>query len=305
MTEITTALPIENHRPLTPASTSTSGTSLARYRHLPITVIEPKEGWLSLDLAELWRSRELLFYFCWRDVKIRYKQTFLGVVWAILQPALLMVVFSIFFARIGKGEENTIPFPLFICAGILPWTFFATALANAANSVVSAERMISKIYFPRLLLPLSSVGAALVDFTIAIVLLGFMLIWYGIMPAATVFLLPFVVVIIGLCAAGLGIFLAALNVNYRDFRYIIPFLIQVGLFATPAIYLSPELISPTMQKWLWLNPMQALVTSFRAALLGTELPWLALGLATLMSCAFFLLGIVYFRRVEGSFADNI
>lgn len=299
------AVTLENLIPLTPSTTSTPDSTHVKHRLLPVTVVEPKEGWFSLDLPELWRSRELLFYFCWRDVKIRYKQTFLGVVWAILQPALLMVVFSIFFARIGKGEGSTLPFPLFICAGILPWTFFATALTNAANSVVGAERMISKIYFPRLLLPLSSVGAALVDFVIAILLLGVMLLWYGIVPAATAILLPVLVFIIGICAAGLGIFLAALNVNYRDFRYIIPFLIQVGLFATPAIYLSPELISPTMQKWLWLNPMQALVTSFRAALLGMELPWLSLCLATLMSLAFFVFGVLYFRRVEGSFADNI
>jgi lipopolysaccharide transport system permease protein len=270
-----------------------------------VTVIEPKESWFHVDLGELWRSRELLYFFCWRDVKIRYKQTFLGVAWAILQPALLMVVFSIFFGRLNNSEKATIPFPLFICAGILPWTFFATALSNAANSVVGAERMISKIYFPRLLLPLSSVGAALVDFLIAIGLLGVMLLWYGIAPAATALLLPVIIFIIGLTAAGLGIFLAALNVNYRDFRYIVPFLIQVGLFATPAIYLSPELISPTVQQWLWLNPMHALVSSFRAALFGMEIPWISLYLASLVALVLFTLAVLYFHKVEGTFADNI
>jgi lipopolysaccharide transport system permease protein len=284
---------------------TSSGTISHRDHARPVTVIEPKESWFHVDLAELWRSRELLYFFCWRDVKIRYKQTFLGVAWAILQPALLMVVFSIFFGRLNNSEKVTIPFPLFICAGILPWTFFATALSNAANSVVGAERMISKIYFPRLLLPLSSVGAALVDFLIAIGLLGVMLLWYGIVPSPTALLLPVIIFIIGLTAAGLGIFLAALNVNYRDFRYIVPFLIQVGLFATPAIYLSPELISPTVQQWLWLNPMHALVSSFRAALFGMEIPWISLYLASLVALVLFTLAVLYFHKVEGNFADHI
>lgn len=287
------------------ATSISSGTTLHREHARPVTVIEPKESWFHVDLGELWRSRELLYFFCWRDVKIRYKQTFLGVAWAILQPALLMVVFSIFFGRLNNSEKATIPFPLFICAGILPWTFFATALSNAANSVVGAERMISKIYFPRLLLPLSSVGAALVDFLIAIGLLGVMLLWYGVAPAVTALLLPVIIFIIGLTAAGLGIFLAALNVNYRDFRYIVPFLIQVGLFATPAIYLSPELISPAVQQWLWLNPMHALVSSFRAALFGMEIPWISLYLASLVAMVLFTLAVLYFHKVEGTFADNI
>lgn len=287
------------------ATPISSGTISHREHARPVTVIEPKESWFHVDLAELWRSRELLYFFCWRDVKIRYKQTFLGVAWAILQPALLMVVFSIFFGRLNNSEKATIPFPLFICAGILPWTFFATALSNAANSVVGAERMISKIYFPRLLLPLSSVGAALVDFLIAIGLLGVMLLWYGVAPAVTALLLPVIIFIIGLTAAGLGIFLAALNVNYRDFRYIVPFLIQVGLFATPAIYLSPELISPTVQQWLWLNPMHALVSSFRAALFGMEIPWISLYLASLVALVLFTLAVLYFHKVEGNFADHI
>jgi lipopolysaccharide transport system permease protein len=290
---------------LSSASNTHSGTILHREHIRPVTVIEPKESWLHLDLPELWRSRELLYFFCWRDVKIRYKQTFLGVAWAILQPALLMVVFSVFFGRLNNSDKATIPFPLFICAGILPWTFFATALTNAANSVVGAERMISKIYFPRLLLPLSSVGAALVDFLIAIGLLGVMLLWYGIAPAAQALLLPLVIFFIGITAAGLGIFLAALNVNYRDFRYIVPFLIQVGLFATPAIYLSPELISPKVQQWLWLNPMHTLVGSFRAALLGMTMPWTELLIAMVLSVTIFSLSIIYFRKVEGTFADNI
>lgn len=286
-------------------ATSTSGTSLSRHRTLPVTIIEPRQSWLGLGLGELWRSRELLFYLCWRDVKIRYKQTFLGVAWAILQPALLMVVFSLFFGRLSQSEASPVPFPLFICAGILPWTFFATALSNAANSVVSSERMISKIYFPRLLLPLSSVGAALVDFLIAIVLMGAMLIWYGVMPAATIVLVPVLILLIGMTAAGLGIFLAALNVNYRDFRYIIPFLIQIGLFATPTIYLAPDLLGGKMQNLLWLNPMAAIIASFRAAIFGTEIPWLQLAGATVLSAGMLVLGMMYFRRVEGTFADHI
>ncbi|HMO34616.1 MAG TPA: ABC transporter permease [Gemmatales bacterium] len=273
--------------------------------HRPVTVIEPKENWFHLDWGELWRARELLYYFCWRDVKIRYKQTFLGVAWAILQPALLMVVFSLFFGRLNKVDHVSLPFPLFICAGILPWTFFATAMGNAANSVIGAERMISKIYFPRLLLPLSSVGAALVDFMISIGLLVVMLLWYDVAPAFTSVLLPLIVVLIAMTAAGLGTLLAALNVSYRDFRYIVPFLIQVGLFVTPSIYLLPEFISPGMERWLWWNPMHVLVGSFRAALLGAPIPWSQLVLASIFSCSLFVLALFYFHRVEGTFADNI
>lgn len=286
-------------------SSSASGSSLHRHKALPVTIIEPKLSGMGLGLGELWRSRELLFFLCWRDVKIRYKQTFLGVVWAILQPALLMVVFSLFFGRLSHSEASPVPFPLFICAGILPWTFFATALSNAANSVISSERMISKIYFPRLLLPLASVGAALVDFLIAIVLLGAMLLWYGVMPATSIVLVPLLILLIGITASGLGIFLAALNVNYRDFRYIIPFLIQIGLFATPTIYLAPDLLGNKMQHLLWLNPMAAIIASFRAAIFGTEIPWLQLGGAALLSCVVLVWSMIYFRRVEGTFADHI
>lgn len=291
--------------PSTSPTTSASGTLHTRQKLRLVTIIEPNESWHGLGLGELWRSRELLFFLCWRDVKIRYKQTFLGIVWAILQPALLMVVFSLFFGRLSQSEASPVPFPLFICAGILPWTFFATALANAANSVVSSERMISKIYFPRLLLPLSSVGAALVDFLIAIVLMGVMLLWYGVVPATSVILVPVLILLIGITAAGMGIFLAALNVNYRDFRYIIPFLIQIGLFATPTIYLAPDLLGGRMQNLLWLNPMAAIIASFRAAIFGTEIPWFQLGAAVLVASGVLFLSMVYFRRVEGTFADNI
>lgn len=270
-----------------------------------VTIIEPTQRWTGLDLRELWRARELLFFLTWRDVKIRYKQTFLGVAWAVLQPALLMVVFTLFFGRLHNAQPGDLPVPLFICAGILPWTFFATALANAANSVVGAERMISKIYFPRLLLPLSSVGAALVDFLIAVGLLGVMMLWYQVPPGLTIVLAPILVLLIALTAAGLGILFAALNVNYRDFRYIIPFLIQVGLFMTPAIYLAGDLISPRMEQWLMLNPMHALVSSFRAALFGLPIPWLGLGVALVISASVFVAGVLYFRHVEGTFADNI
>lgn len=270
-----------------------------------VTVIEPTQRWGVFDWQELWRARELLYFLTWRDVKIRYKQTFLGVAWAVLQPALLMVVFTLFFGRLHQAQPGDLPIPLFICAGILPWTFFATGLTNAANSVVGAERMISKIYFPRLLLPLSSVGAALVDFAIAVGLLGVLMLWYQVPPAVTIVLVPLVVLIIACTAAGLGILLAALNVNYRDFRYIIPFLIQVGLFLTPNIYLSADLLSPRMEQWLLLNPMHALVGGFRAALLGLPISWISLLVALLISLTVFMLGVLYFRRVEGTFADNI
>jgi lipopolysaccharide transport system permease protein len=272
---------------------------------LPRTVIEPARGWQGLHWAELWRFRELLYFFCWRDVRIRYKQTFLGAAWAVLQPGLLLLVFSLFFGRLGSSSDMTMPYPLFVCAGILPWTFFATALANAANSVVSSERLVTKVYFPRLLLPLSSVGAALVDFVIAIGLLMAVMAWYGVGPSPWMVLVPFVMAVLALAALGVGTLLAALNVYYRDFRYIVPFMIQVGLFATPTIYLATDKMGPHVKAWLWLNPVTGPIAMFRACIIGGELPWGPFFAAAGWSAILTIVGALYFRRVEDTFADRI
>lgn len=274
----------------------------------PVTVIEPRPGWRAIDLHELWRSRELLYFLTWRDVKVKYKQAALGAAWAIIQPFMTMVVFTIFFGRFAGMEERTggLPYPIFVYTGLLPWTFFSTALTSSGNSMVGNQNLITKVYFPRLLIPLASVGAGLVDFAIAFVILVGMMLWYSIYPGFGLVLLPLLVLFTALAALGIGTLFAALTVTYRDFRYVIPFLVQLWLFVTPVIY--PTTILP--ERWQWvlaLNPVAGLIDAFRFALLGEAAEWSPLNL--LISCAVtivvFVIGILYFRRLERHFADIV
>jgi lipopolysaccharide transport system permease protein len=287
------------------------------------TVIEARPGWKFLDLTALWRYRELLFFLAWRDVKVRYKQTLLGAAWAILQPTLMMVVFSVFLGKLAGLPSGGFPYPVFVYAGLLPWTFFATALANAGNSVVASEQLITKVYFPRLIIPFSAVGAALVDFAMAFLVLFGLMLFYSITPTLSFLLLPLLVVLATLAALGVGTFLAALNVSYRDFRYLIPFLLQLWMFATPSIYMqnpepAPEAAAAqavevsgtdallsTVRRLLDFNPMTGLIAFFRSAILGGRLPWDQLAFSGMMIVALFAVGCYYFRRVEDSFADII
>ena len=202
------------------------------------TVIRPAGRWQLINARELWHYRELVAFLAWRDVKVRYKQTLLGAAWAVLQPVLMMVVFSIFFSRLAGVSSGDVPYPLFAYAGLLPWTFFSTAVAGAGNSIIGSERLITKIYFPRLAIPFAAVGAAVVDFAIACGLLVVLMIYYGVRPGVGMLLIPVVFLPIALTALGIGTLLAALNVSYRDFRYVIPFLIQLWMFATPTIYMQ-------------------------------------------------------------------
>ena len=206
---------------------------------LPRTFIRPPQGWQLVNARELWQYRELLYFLTWRDVKVRYKQTVLGAAWAILQPLLMMVVFSVFFGRLAHVDSGGMPYPLFAFAGLLPWTFFATAIANAGNSVVGSERLITKIYFPRLAIPFASVGAALVDFAVAFGMLFVLMLYYQVSPTVNLLAVPLAVLLFLLAALGVGTLLAALNVAYRDFRYVIPFLVQLWMFATPTVYMQP------------------------------------------------------------------
>jgi lipopolysaccharide transport system permease protein len=239
-------------------------------------------------------------------VKVRYKQTVLGAAWAILQPAMMMAVFTIFFSRLAGMSSGDTPYPLFVLAGLLPWFFFSTAVANASNSVVGSERLITKIYFPRLAVPFASVGAAVVDFLVAINLLFVMMLAYETAPSWNVFLAPLIFAIVVLTATGLGTLLAALNVAYRDFRYVIPFLIQVGMFATPTIYMQPTGHEGRSIEWLLVaNPMTSLITGFRACVLGGPIPWVGLAVALVISILIFIFGCLYFRKVEDRFADII
>jgi len=293
-----TATPAEGARPAEPDGP-------------PLTVIEPPRGWHLPDVGELWRFHELIGFLVWRDVKVRYKQTLLGAAWAVLQPALMMVVFTIFFSRMAKvptagyGPDE---YPLFVFAGLLPWTFFSTAVANAGNSLVASERLITKVYFPRLAVPLAAVGAALVDFAVASGLLGVLMLWYGHGPGGWGLLLaPVFVVLMLLLAVGVGAFLGALNVSYRDFKYVIPFMVQLWMYATPTVYSQPT--GSELGGWLRvlmaLNPMTALIAGFRAAVLGGPCDWGQAALAAAVSVVVFVGGCVYFRRVEDSFVDRI
>ncbi len=276
----------------------------------PLTVIRPPRGWRLIDLAELWRFHELIFFLAWRDVKVRYKQTLLGAAWAVLQPALMMVVFTIFFSRMAKVSTEGFSegeYPLFVFAGLLPWTFFATAVSNGGNSVVGSERLITKIYFPRLAIPFATVGAALVDLAVASGLLAVLMLWFGRPPGWGLLMAPLFVALMTLLAVGVGTFLAALNVSYRDFKYVIPFLVQLWMYATPTVYSQPS--DSELGGWLHallaLNPMTALIAGFRSAALGGPIDWMQVGIAAAVSAAVFVGGCLYFRRVEDSFADLI
>lgn len=277
----------------------------------PETVLRPPTGWKLINFRELWQFRDLLYFLTWRDVKIRYKQTILGASWAVLQPALMMVVFTVFFGRLVEVETGGMPYAVFVYAGLLPWTFFATAIANGGNSVVGSERLITKIYFPRLAIPFASIGAAIVDFVVACSVLVLLMFYYGVTPDWRILLLPPLFLLLLMAATGVGTLLAALNVAYRDFRYVIPFMVQLWMFATPSIYLDitrlPEdkLNSTLMQTLLIINPLTDLIAGFRAALLGTSMDWRILFDAAPMCVGIFLVGCFYFRRVEDNFADII
>jgi len=272
---------------------------------LPITVIEAKSGWRLVDVAELWRYRELLFFLTWRDVQVRYKQTVLGAAWAVLQPLATMAVFYVFFSRIA-GVSTEVPYPLFAFAGLLPWFFFSNAITAASQSVVGNQNLVTKIYFPRLIIPLAAVGAGLVDFIVAFGMLLVLMLYYGVLPGIAMLMAPALALLLVVAALGVGTLLAALTVAYRDFRYVVPFMVQLWMFATPAIYMQADaVIGPQWQPYLPLNPAFGLIVNFRAAVLGTPFDWYALAVSSAVSLVLFVLGCLYFRRVERSFADII
>ncbi|MGH7137065.1 MAG: ABC transporter permease [Pirellulales bacterium] len=308
-------------------SRPSSPTTAENAADLPLTVIEPQSGWQPIPWRELWRHRELLYFLAWRDVKVRYKQTLLGALWAILQPTLMMVVFTLVFGRGAQTSSSGVAYPLFVYAGLVGWTLFATAVANAAQSVVSAERLVTKVYFPRLSMPLAAIGASLVDFVLASAVLFALMIFYGQPLSAAVFLMPLAALLLIVAAVGFGSALAALNVAYRDVRYALPFLMQLWLLATPSVYLesrdgrepsgvrrqaSGEMARPAMEEprragknWLALNPIDGLVAFFRSAVLGSEFEGRRLIYPAAAACGALVAGCYYFRRVEDSFADII
>lgn len=274
------------------------------FGHRHLTVIEPSRGWRMLDLRELWAYRELLGVLAGRDVRVRYKQTVLGAGWAVLRPVLTMLIFSAVFGALAKMPSEGFPYPIFVYSALLPWTFFSTALAAAGGSVVGSAHLISKVYFPRLIVPLASIGAALVDLAVSTVVLFAMMAWFGVGWTPNLLYAPLLLVAVVFTALGAGTLLAALSVAYRDIHHLTPFVIQIWLYLTPVIY--PTSLVPERWRWaLYLNPMTGLIDGFRATFLGRPFDLRALAVSVAISIALFLAGIAYFERVERRFADVI
>lgn len=269
------------------------------------TTIRPRKTFSLKDIKELWQYRELLYFFTWRDLKVRYKQTFIGIAWAIFQPFATMVVFSIFFGGLAKMPSDGVPYPIFVYVGLLFWQFFSTALSDTSNTLVSNQSIITKVYFPRLILPVSSVMTKLVDFLIAALILGGLMLYYGYTPHIYgLFILPLLLVITFMASTGFGLFLASVNVKYRDVRYALPFFIQIMLFLTPVIY--PASIAGKYSYLLAINPMMGVIQSARAATLGTApINWLLINISLFGTLIIMIFGIYIFKKTERYFADII
>jgi len=276
------------------------------HQNPPVVVhIRASRGWVSLRLRELFDYRELLYFLVWRDVKVRYKQTALGASWAIIQPFFTMVVFSLFFGKLAKIPSDGVPYPIFSFAALVPWTFFATSLTNASNSLVGSSNLIKKVYFPRLAIPIATVLSGLIDFLIAFLMLVAMMIWYGVTPTARIFWLPAFLLLALVTSLGVGLWLSAMNVQYRDVKYIVPFLTQFWLFATPVAY-PTSLLGGKWRVVYALNPMVGVVEGFRWSLLGTKSNLGVVGIVSSLAAMLVLFtGAFYFRRMERTFADVV
>jgi lipopolysaccharide transport system permease protein len=269
-----------------------------------LTVIEPVQGWRSLDLKELWAYRDLFWVLTARDIKVRYKQTVLGAAWAIIQPVSMMVVFSIVFGKFAKIPSEGFPYPVFVYAGLLPWTFFANAFTRSGYSVVGSAQLVSKVYFPRLIIPISSLGAGLVDLFISSLILLLIMLFFGVAFSFNLLVAPLLLLLVVFIALGVGTLISALNVAYRDFGYLTPFLIQLWMFATPVVY--PASLVPERWQWLlYLNPMTGIIEGFRSAFLGQPFNLTAIAVSLVMAIVLFLIGVFYFEKVERRFADII
>lgn len=288
-----------SHAPSPPPSRPVDTPPLVR------TVIEARSGWQMVDLAGFWRYRELLGFLIWRDIKVRYKQTVLGAAWAVIQPVMTMLVFTIFFGRFG-GMAKSVDgaYPVFIYAALLPWQLFATAVAQAGNSLINSSNLISKVYFPRLIIPISAVGSSIVDFCVSLLVMFGLMVWYQVPFTPQLLLLPVFLIGTILTTIGVGTLLAALIIAYRDFRHVMGFLIQLWMFASPVAY--PLSIVPEKYRlWYSLNPMVGMIGGFRSALLGEAIPWDCLAVSMGSMLLFLIAGLFYFRRIERRFADII
>lgn len=280
--------------------------NLSQPEEQPYLHIKPSKGWVSLQLRELWKYRELLYFLTWRDIKVRYKQTVIGAAWAILQPVMTMIVFSIFFGGLAKIPSDGVPYPIFSYAALVPWTFFAYGLGQASNSLVGSSNLIKKIYFPRLIIPLSSVMSGVLDFLLAFAVLIIMMLMFGIVPTVNVIWLPLLLLLAMVTSLGVGLWLSALNVEFRDIRYIIPFLTQFWMFLTPIAYPASLIENPTIRALYGLNPMTGVVEGFRWALLGTDTaPGAVILVSSTAAVLLLITGAFYFRRMEKNFADVV
>jgi len=277
-------------------------------REFPVLVIEPRSTWVALDLRSLWEYRELLYLLVWRDVKVRYKQTLLGAAWAIMQPLIAMLIFTVFFGKLAHVPSDGIPYPLFAYAGLMPWTFFSGAITNSGNSLVGGAHLITKVYFPRMIIPGAAVLAGLVDRAIAFLIFAVLMAWYQVPLSAGLLLVPPLLLVTSILALGVGMWLSALNVKYRDIRFAIPFLIQIWMFVTPIIY--PSSLMPQKYRLLYsLNPMAGIIEAFRVSLLGgvnrAQFNWASLSLACAIAFVVLIYAAYDFRRMEKHFADLI
>ncbi|MDQ3635247.1 MAG: ABC transporter permease [Acidobacteriota bacterium] len=270
----------------------------------PLVVIEPSKGWIPVNFRDLWHYRDLLYILTMRDIKVRYKQTLLGAAWAIIQPLFTMLIFTLLFGRLAGMPSDGIPYPIFAFAGLLPWTFFANAVTNSGNSLVGNSNLITKVYFPRMIIPMASVGSGLVDFAIAFGLLVVLMVYYSVGLSISILMLPVLIILTSLLAMGIGMWMSALNVKYRDIRHALPFLIQLGLFVSPIIY--PLTFVP--EKWRWLlvfNPLTGIIEGYRSAIFGKSFDWFALGISVLITFAVLFYAAYMFKRMEKTFADII
>jgi lipopolysaccharide transport system permease protein len=267
------------------------------------TVIEAEQGWRLIDWRELWKYRDLFFFLVWRDIKIRYAQSILGIGWAVIQPVFTMVVFTIVFGNLARVDSEGVPYAIFSFVALVPWTYFSSSLSSSSSSLISASGMITKVYFPRLVIPIAPVLANLVDFGISLLILFGMMIWFGIMPTPWALALPLLILLMMLSAAGAGMWLTAMSIQYRDIRYGLSFFVRLLMYASPVIYATGT-IPERFQIWYALNPMVGVIEGFRAALVGTKpMPWAWIGMGTITAVVLFITGALYFRRMERVFAD--
>jgi lipopolysaccharide transport system permease protein len=291
--------------PITQTSTPPQKMTTHELPDEPLVTIQPSKTWRAVNLRELWDHRELLFFLVWRDLKVRYKQTALGVAWAIIQPLFTMLIFTLFFGKLAGIGSDGVPYPIFAYVALLPWTFFANAITNGSNSLVGDSRLITKVYFPRMIIPVASVGAGLLDFAIASVFLVGLMVYYHIGITWNLAALPLLILLLTMLSMGVGILMAGLNIKYRDVRYTLPLLIQLWMFASPVIY--PLSIVPERWKWVVaINPMAGIIEGFRSALLGrNNFDWTAISVSAIISVVVLVCSTLMFRRMEKGFADIV